>query len=100
MKFCRSNQEEEKHAAILKDHQLRFQGNNVTNITIPEVDTHENIYIYTGIIAAVFIFGLLRALMFFKVAVDASMNMHNKMFNSVLRSPMSFFDLNPVGMLS
>lgn len=92
-----SNQEEEKHAAILKDHQLRFQGNNVTNITIPEVDTHENIYIYTGIIAAVFIFGLFRALMFFKVAVDASMNMHNKMFNSILRSPMSFFDLNPVG---
>ncbi|CAG2238338.1 ABCC4 [Mytilus edulis] len=77
-----SNKEENKHAAIALDKELRFQGYNVTNVTIPFVDTHENVYIFTGIIAAVFLFGLLRALMFFKVAVDSSMNMHNKMFNS------------------
>lgn len=92
-----SNQEESKHAAIQKDSELRDLGFNVTNVTIPFVDTHENVYIFTGIIAAVFLFGLLRALMFFKIAVDASMNMHNKMFNSLLRSPISFFDTNPVG---
>lgn len=96
--FYRSNKEENKHAAIALDKELRFQGYNVTNVTIPFVDTHENVYIFTGIIAAVFLFGLLRALMFFKVAVDSSMNMHNKMFNSLLRSPISFFDTNPVGM--
>ena len=94
---CRSNQEENKHAAIERDIGLRLQGYNVTNVTIPVVDTHENVYIFTGIIVAVFLFGLLRALMFFKVAVDASMNMHNKMFTSILRSPISFFDTNPVG---
>ncbi|XP_071159454.1 ATP-binding cassette sub-family C member 4-like isoform X3 [Mytilus edulis] len=92
-----SNKEENKHAAIALDKELRFQGYNVTNVTIPFVDTHENVYIFTGIIAAVFLFGLLRALMFFKVAVDSSMHMHNKMFNSLLRSPISFFDTNPVG---
>lgn len=96
--YYRSNKEENKHAAIALDKELRFQGYNVTNVTIPFVDTHENVYIFTGIIAAVFLFGLLRALMFFKVAVDSSMNMHNKMFNSLLRSPISFFDTNPVGM--
>ncbi|KAJ8309983.1 hypothetical protein KUTeg_011848 [Tegillarca granosa] len=102
--YFRSNEEEAKHAAIKKDQELRFMYNitNVsiaTNVTIPYVDVHMNVYIFSGIIGAVFLFGLLRALMFFKVAVDASMKLHNRMFQRILRAPIAFFDTNPVGNL-
>ncbi|XP_059156862.1 ATP-binding cassette sub-family C member 4-like isoform X7 [Physella acuta] len=100
-----SNQEETKYAAIEK--QRRFMDEfNITdinnssissNITIPYVDSHFNIYVFTGIILAVFLFGLARALLFFKIAVDASQKLHNMMFTRILRSPISFFDTNPVG---
>ena len=76
---------------------LRESGLNITNVTIPFVDSHFNVGIFSAIIGAVFLFGLLRALMFFKVAVDASQMLHNKMFASILRAQIGFFDTNPVG---
>ena len=93
----RSNEEEARYSAMTMDEDLRNMGLNITNITIPYVDTHLNISVFSGIIASVFLLGLLRALMFFKVAVDASQNLHNKMFSSILRSHIGFFDTNPVG---
>ena len=80
-----------------EDRLLREAGNNVTNVTIPYVDSHFNVGIFSAIIGGVFVFGLLRALMFFKVAVDASQRLHNTMFASILRSKIGFFDTNPVG---
>ncbi|KAH9505171.1 Multidrug resistance-associated protein 4 [Bulinus truncatus] len=105
-----SNQEEAKYAALEK-HRLWLEAHNLTdvynssdlsgnfssNITVPYVDSYFNIYVFTGIILAVFLFGLARALLFFKIAVDASQKLHNMMFSRILRSPISFFDTNPVG---
>ncbi|CAL1541619.1 unnamed protein product [Lymnaea stagnalis] len=97
--------EEEKYAALEK-HRLFLIEHNITditnssissNITIPYVDSYFNIYVFTGIILAVFLFGLARALLFFKIAVDASQTLHNMMFQRILRSPIQFFDNNPVG---
>ena len=122
----RSNQEEARHAALLHAKSLnssRAQDTSITispvnntsyhsnstytsihgNVTdipeflIPEVDTDYNIAVFSGIIACVFLFGILRALMFFKVTVDASQALHNLMFSSILRSHLGFFDTNPVG---
>ncbi|XP_060582248.1 ATP-binding cassette sub-family C member 4-like isoform X3 [Ruditapes philippinarum] len=98
-----SNQEEARFAAMREDsllrneYQLRNLTYNGTNITIPEVDTHFNVAVFSGLIASVFLLGLLRALMFFKVAVDASQALHNTMFAAILRSHIGFFDTNPVG---
>ncbi|XP_052782620.1 ATP-binding cassette sub-family C member 4-like isoform X3 [Mya arenaria] len=92
-----SNSEEARYAAMEKHASLLAEGYNVTNVTIPDVDTHFNISVFSGIIGAVFLFGILRALMFFKVTVDASQALHNTMFTSVLRSQIGFFDNNPVG---
>ncbi|KAL5005221.1 hypothetical protein ScPMuIL_018677 [Solemya velum] len=92
-----SNEEEARHAAIEEDSRLHLIGYNLTNVTIPTVDTYTNVYIFSGIIGGVFVFGLLRALMFFKVAVDASQTLHNRMFSRILRTPITFFDTNPVG---
>ena len=97
--YFRSNAEEERIAATETHQSLLSQGYNHTNVTIPYVDSYRNIYIFTGIIAAVFIFGMVRALLFFKVAVDASQKLHNSMFARILRCPISFFDINPVGQL-
>ena len=95
--ICRSNQEEARFAKMEEDRLLRESGLNITNVTIPFVDSHFNVGIFSAIIGAVFLFGLLRALMFFKVAVDASQMLHNKMFASILRAQIGFFDTNPVG---
>ena len=65
----RSNQEEARYSAIDLDAKLQLEGYNVTNVTIPEVDTHFNISVFSGLIGAVFFFGLIRALMFFKVRI-------------------------------
>ncbi|KAL4220738.1 Multidrug resistance-associated protein 4 [Mactra antiquata] len=93
-----SNQEEARHAAILRKEMENSTVTNYTsNITIPDVDTHYNVAVFSGIIGSVFLFGLLRALMFFKVTVDASQHLHNRMFASILRSHIGFFDTNPVG---
>ncbi|GFS18862.1 multidrug resistance-associated protein 4 [Elysia marginata] len=101
-----SNLEEEKYAAQ-KEFSQFIQDHNITNIsniganltlpTVPYVDSYFNVYVFTGIIVAVFVFGLARALLFFKIAVDAARNLHNSMFSRVLRANISFFDNNPVG---
>lgn len=83
---------------LREEYLLRNESYNGTNITIPEVDTHFNVAVYSGLIGSVFLLGLLRALMFFKVAVDASQVLHNTMFSAILRSHIGFFDTNPVGM--
>lgn len=101
--FGRSNEEENQYAAFKAyEAATHVHGNNVTvptNLTRPaEVDSEFNIIIYSSIIGAVFLFGLARALLFFRICIDASQNLHNRMFDRILRSPVSFFDTNPVGM--
>lgn len=97
LKCFRSNNEENRGELIKKDSLLRSQGFNTTNITIPDSETDFNVYVYGGVISSVFVFGLLRALMYFKVAVDAAKHLHNRMFRRLLRVPIRFFDTNPVG---
>ncbi|XP_022907991.2 ATP-binding cassette sub-family C member 4-like [Onthophagus taurus] len=55
------------------------------------------VYIYTGVVVACIFFVTLRSIMFFKFSMNASKNLHNKMFHSLLKAPMRFFDTNPSG---
>lgn len=43
------------------------------------------------------IFGIARSLLVFYVLVNSSQTLHNKMFESILRAPVLFFDRNPIG---
>uniref|UniRef100_A0A6Q2X659 Cystic fibrosis transmembrane conductance regulator n=1 Tax=Esox lucius TaxID=8010 RepID=A0A6Q2X659_ESOLU len=43
------------------------------------------------------VFGFTRSLLMFNVLVKASHALHNRMFNSILRTPVRFFDVNPIG---
>ncbi len=61
------------------------------------LDTNMGIYVYSILIGAVCIFGYLRALKFHGICTGASKKLHAKMFQAVLRTPIAFFDKNPVG---
>lgn len=60
-------------------------------------DTNVAIYIYTAIIVAVLVVTLTRSLFYFKLAMNASKNLHNRMFAALLEAPMKFFHTNPCG---
>ncbi|XP_008142219.2 ATP-binding cassette sub-family C member 4 isoform X1 [Eptesicus fuscus] len=53
--------------------------------------------IYSGLTASTVIFGIARSLLVFYVLVNSSQTLHNKMFESILRAPVLFFDRNPIG---
>uniref|UniRef100_A0A8C5FNE8 Multidrug resistance-associated protein 4-like n=1 Tax=Gadus morhua TaxID=8049 RepID=A0A8C5FNE8_GADMO len=50
-----------------------------------------------GLTAASVALGFVRSLVFFNVLVRSAQSLHNAMFTAMLRSPVRFFDLNPIG---
>uniref|UniRef100_A0AAQ4Q2Y6 Multidrug resistance-associated protein 4 n=1 Tax=Gasterosteus aculeatus aculeatus TaxID=481459 RepID=A0AAQ4Q2Y6_GASAC len=50
-----------------------------------------------GLTATSVVFGFLRSLVFFNVLVSSAQTLHNSMFNAILRTPVHFFDINPIG---
>uniref|UniRef100_A0A8C4INZ7 Multidrug resistance-associated protein 4 n=1 Tax=Dicentrarchus labrax TaxID=13489 RepID=A0A8C4INZ7_DICLA len=51
----------------------------------------------SGLTATSVVFGFLRSLLFFNVLVSSAQTLHNSMFNAILRTPVHFFDINPIG---
>ncbi|XP_017889371.1 multidrug resistance-associated protein 4-like [Ceratina calcarata] len=61
------------------------------------IDRDTALWIYGGFILASIVFTLTRNLTFFKICMNASKNLHNFMFSSLLKAPMLFFDTNSSG---
>ncbi|XP_029303230.1 LOW QUALITY PROTEIN: multidrug resistance-associated protein 4-like [Cottoperca gobio] len=53
--------------------------------------------IYSGLTAAAVVFGFVRSLLIFHGLVRSSQALHDSMFRAVLRTPVRFFDVNPIG---
>ncbi|XP_037646450.1 multidrug resistance-associated protein 4-like isoform X3 [Sebastes umbrosus] len=53
--------------------------------------------VYAGLTATSVVFGFLRSLVFFNVLVSSAQTLHSSMFNAILRTPLHFFDINPIG---
>uniref|UniRef100_A0A8D0CP65 Multidrug resistance-associated protein 4 n=1 Tax=Sander lucioperca TaxID=283035 RepID=A0A8D0CP65_SANLU len=53
--------------------------------------------LWSGLTATSVVFGFLRSLVFFNVLVSAAQTLHNSMFDAILRTPVHFFDINPIG---
>uniref|UniRef100_UPI0037E8F146 ATP-binding cassette sub-family C member 4-like n=1 Tax=Semicossyphus pulcher TaxID=241346 RepID=UPI0037E8F146 len=53
--------------------------------------------IYAGLTAAAVVFGYARSLVIFDSLVRSAQTLHNSMFNAVIRTPVRFFDVNPIG---
>lgn len=86
----------------ISDRQYGFDYNNKINLNQCNsrsdlIPTYTAIYIYSGLIALTVLLTTLRSMAFYKVAMTASKNLHNKMFHSLLQVPMRFFDTNPSG---
>lgn len=53
--------------------------------------------LFAGLTATPVVFGFLRSLLFFHVLVRSAQNLHDSMFSAILRTPVRFFDVNPIG---
>ncbi|XP_032352664.1 multidrug resistance-associated protein 4 isoform X2 [Camelus ferus] len=91
---------------ILQDWWLSYWANQqgALNITVngkgnetEKLDLNWYLGIYSGLTVATVLFGLARSLLVFYVLVSSSQTLHNKMFESILRAPVLFFDRNPIG---
>ncbi|XP_076579274.1 ATP-binding cassette sub-family C member 4-like [Chaetodon auriga] len=68
----------------------------VQNVT-KELDRDFYLGIYGGLTLATIVFGFIRNLMLFNVLVRCAQCLHNRMFYAILRTPVRFFDINPIG---
>ncbi|NXL82491.1 MRP4 protein, partial [Leptocoma aspasia] len=75
---------------------LTTNGNNGTYKSDP-LDLNFYLGIYAGLTVATILFGIIRSLLVFQVLVNSGQNLHNKMFQSILKAPVLFFDRNPIG---
>ena len=75
---------------------LELEGNNSVPSTC-FLTTNQRIAIYVGCSMAAVVLSFIRALLFYFICVNASRVLHNRMFASVLRAPVLFFDTNPIG---
>uniref|UniRef100_A0A8D0AWN2 Multidrug resistance-associated protein 4-like n=1 Tax=Sander lucioperca TaxID=283035 RepID=A0A8D0AWN2_SANLU len=69
---------------------------NGLNITA-ELNTDFYLGVFGGLTAAVIFFGFFRNIVLFHVLVRSAQTLHNRMFNSILKTPVHFFDVNPIG---
>ncbi|XP_006155294.1 multidrug resistance-associated protein 9 isoform X1 [Tupaia chinensis] len=65
------------------------------------VDTRKHMYqwVYAASMVFVLVFGICKGLTFTKTTLMASSSMHDRVFDKILKSPMSFFDTTPTGRL-
>lgn len=78
-----------------------FSNTNTSNSTsnnFPfELTTENCIYIHGGLIAALFLFAIIRSIGFYSVCMRASQKLHDSTFNGLISTIMRFFDENPAG---
>jgi len=65
--------------------------------TLKEMDTYTGIYGFAILVLCGFILSLIRSIHFFAIFLKASIRLHDKMFQAVVRSPLLFFNRNPIG---
>uniref|UniRef100_A0AAQ4RIZ8 ATP binding cassette subfamily C member 4 (PEL blood group) n=1 Tax=Gasterosteus aculeatus aculeatus TaxID=481459 RepID=A0AAQ4RIZ8_GASAC len=87
-------------------HVSQFSSTNLCHINVTEhlngslpqqMDLDLHLGVYAGLTATSVVFGFLRSLVFFNVLVSSAQTLHNSMFNAILRTPVHFFDINPIG---
>ncbi|XP_029980719.1 multidrug resistance-associated protein 4-like isoform X2 [Sphaeramia orbicularis] len=91
---------------ILQDWWLAYWASEQKHINVTEhlngsfprqLDLDLYLGVYAGLTATSVVFGFLRSLLFFNVLVSSAQTLHNSMFHAILRTPVHFFDINPIG---
>ncbi|EDL11025.1 ATP-binding cassette, sub-family C (CFTR/MRP), member 12, partial [Mus musculus] len=77
--------------------------NNKTACNVDQTlqDTKHHMYqlVYIASMVSVLMFGIIKGFTFTNTTLMASSSLHNRVFNKIVRSPMSFFDTTPTGRL-
>ncbi|ELT96689.1 hypothetical protein CAPTEDRAFT_132588, partial [Capitella teleta] len=60
-------------------------------------ETYIYMAIYLAITMGTLIIGIFKTVSFYRMSIKSSTSLHSKMYNSVIRAPISFFDKNPKG---
>ena len=72
-----------------------------SNVTFSPRPVREDHYyylaVYSAIIVSLLLASMLRTVHFFNLSMNSSINLHDKMFERLLRAPPRFFDVNPAG---
>jgi len=81
--------------------QIKFNNskNSSNNDLHLEYDYDTYVSVYSKTVAGISIGCLTVALLYFRFASKISINLHDQMFRSLVRAPISFFDKNPSGRL-
>ncbi|XP_072034829.1 ATP-binding cassette sub-family C member 4-like [Amphiura filiformis] len=79
------------------DELQRYKETDLPTTSPDEVDSVWYAWIYSCLVLGIVIFSFGRTFLLYFIMVNASKNLHNQMFNSIIRAPMQFFDSNPVG---
>ena len=64
---------------------------------VTDLDTQYYVAVYGGLVIVSLSLAIGRSLLFFNVTVNSSKNLHNRMFDAVLKTRIYFFDTNPLG---
>ncbi|KAF5283711.1 hypothetical protein FQR65_LT13746 [Abscondita terminalis] len=72
---------------------VTFDNNSTTDL----LTTEDCSYIYTAVTIAVIVFALTRSFAFFIMCMNASVRLHDKMFESIIHATMEFFNTNTSG---
>ena len=83
------------YRAICSQLNITLDNHSVSSTCI--LSTNQRIAIYAGCFTAAVVLSVVRSLLFYYICVNASRVLHNRMFASVLRAPVRFFDINPIG---
>uniref|UniRef100_A0A8C4HL03 Multidrug resistance-associated protein 4 n=1 Tax=Dicentrarchus labrax TaxID=13489 RepID=A0A8C4HL03_DICLA len=77
-------------------HKLQVSERDAVTFIIPGF-YYSAVCVLTGLTVATIIFGFMRNLLLFNVLVRCAQSLHNRMFSAILRTPVRFFDVNPIG---
>ena len=66
---------------------------------INNLDRNGCIITFGALVGALFLLSLVRTTLFFSICMKSSINLHNRLFECMIRAPVTFFDNNPIGVL-
>ncbi|XP_063224304.1 ATP-binding cassette sub-family C member 4-like [Bacillus rossius redtenbacheri] len=76
---------------------------NSTYTAVPSEDSLMSrelcMYIFSGLTLTAIVFLLYKTFLFFYLCMKSSVTLHNRMFDSIIRLPMRFFNVNPSGQI-
>ncbi|KAB0798124.1 hypothetical protein PPYR_09117 [Photinus pyralis] len=82
----------------IRDNNTMEQSHSTTTTMVENVYSDSTyMYVYSVLILSSMLLTTLRSMLFFKICINASKNLHNIMFSNVLKAKMRFFDTNPSG---